>query len=90
MNRIKQQKNRPFQDGFLVVIGSILPLPSGFGLLLAANTGLFIMFTLAYLSQNAGTSALPLEALESAIQRLVFVHMNFRHLFSLPSHISPA
>ena len=69
--------------------GLILPLASGFRLLLAANTGLFIVLTLANLGDNACAGALTLEPLESAFQRLVFVYMNLRHLFSLPSHISP-
>ena len=75
---------RVFQEG------SILPLASGFRLLLALYAGLFVMFALTNLGQNTSTRALPLKTLKSAFQRLVFVDMNFRHLFSLPSRISPA
>ena len=47
------------------------------------------MFALTNLSQYAGTGTLTLEALQSAFQRFVLVDMNLRHLFSLPSLISP-
>lgn len=64
---------------------SILPLASGFRLLLALHAGLFIMFALTNLGQNASTGALALKTLQSAFQRFVLVDMNLRHLFSLPS-----
>lgn len=48
------------------------------------------MLTLTNFSQNARARTLTLKTLQSTLQRLVFVDMNLRHLFSLPSHISPA
>ena len=47
------------------------------------------MLTLTNLGHNAGARALTLETLEGAFQRLVFLDAYFRHLFSLPSPISP-
>ena len=47
------------------------------------------MLALTNLSQDARARALTLKPLESALQRFVLVDMNLRHLFSLPSHISP-
>ncbi len=67
----------------------IAALTSGFRLLLALYAGLLIMFTLTHLGHDAGTGALTLETLESAFKRFVFLHAYFRHLFSLPSPISP-
>ena len=68
---------------------SILPLPSGFRLLLALYAGLFIMFALTNFCQDASAGALTLKTLQRAFQRFVLVYMNLRHLFSLPSLISP-
>ena len=67
----------------------ILPLAGSFSLLLALHAGLFVVFTLANFSQHTSTCALTLKTLQSRLQRFVFVDMDFRHLFSLPSHISP-
>ena len=67
----------------------ILPLAGGFSLLLALHAGLFVVFTLANFSQHTSTCALTLKTLQSRLQRFVFVDMDFRHLFSLPSHIPP-
>ena len=82
-------KNRPGDHPGTAFGESIFPLPSGFRLLLALHTGLFIVLTLPNLGQNARARALTLKPLESAFQRFVLVDMNLRHLFSLPSHISP-
>ena len=67
----------------------ILALTGSFGFLLALYAGLLIMLTLANLSHNARARALALETLESALQGFVFLDSYFRHLFSLPSPISP-
>ena len=61
--------------------GSILPLASGFRLLLALYTGFFVMFALTNLGQDARARALALKTLESAFQGFVFVDMNLRHCF---------
>ena len=68
---------------------SVLALTSGFRLLLALYAGLFIMFALTNFCQDARAGTLTLETLERAFQRFVLVDMNLRHLFSLPSLISP-
>ena len=88
--RKKQKKTvREIIPDDLIGDGSILPLASGFRLLLALYAGLFVMFALTNFSQHPSPRTLTLKPLESAFQRLVFVDMNLRHLFSLPSRISP-
>ena len=72
----------------MLSISLIIPLvavfPSCLGFLAALDAGAFVMLPAAYLRQNAGLGAAALEALERAIQRLVLLDMNFRHLSSLP------
>jgi len=63
----------------------VLSLASGFRLLLALHAGLLIVFSLAKLGEDAGTSHCSLKAAKCAVQGLAFFHSNFCHfLFSLP------
>ena len=84
----RKTKDLPF-CGKSFVLALVAALPSGFRLLLALYAGLFIMFALTNFCQDARAGALTLETLERAFQRFVLVDMNLRHLFSLPSLISP-
>ena len=59
-------------------------LASSLRLLATLDAGALVMLSAADLSQDASLSAATLKTLQSAIQRLVFLNMNFRHLFSLP------
>ena len=63
----------------------ILSLASSFGLLLALYAGLLIVFSLAKLGKDAGTSHCTLKATKCAIQRFAFFYSNFCHFsVSLP------
>ena len=85
---LPHKENPPlFSRGFF--FGSVAALPSGFRLLLALYAGLLIMLTLTNLGHDAGAGALALETLQSAFQGFVFLDTYFRHLFYLPSPISP-
>ena len=53
------------------------------------DAGAFVMLSAANLRQDAGLGTATLETLQGAVQRLVFLDMNFRHLSSLPP-IHPA
>ena len=59
----------------------ILALAGCFHLFLTLYTGLFVVLTLANLSQDTRTGALTLEPLKSAFQRFIFLHTDFRHLY---------
>ena len=62
----------------------ILSLASSFGLLLALYAGLLIVFSLAKLGKDAGTSHSSLKATECAVQRLAFLYSDLCH-FCFPS-----
>ena len=56
---------------------SAFPLPCSLGLLLAFDTGFFIMLTLANLSKNTGPGTGALESSQSAVKGLVFFDSYF-------------
>lgn len=62
----------------------VFTLTSSFGLLLALNRRLLIVFSFTNLSDYAILSAASLEALKSGFQSLVLSNMNFCQLCSLP------
>ena len=79
--------SRTFYQGKLttsLIIALVAVLSSCLGLLAALDAGTLVMLPAADLSQNAGFRTTALEALERAVQRLIFLDMDFRHLFSLP------
>ena len=63
----------------------VFALSCGFRLLLTLNTGLFVVFSLAKFSENAGTSALALEATKGLVQGLAFFNSYFCHYCFTPS-----
>ena len=68
----------------LLLVELLAVLAGSLGLLAALNAGALVMLTLTDLGQNTGLSAAALEALQSALQRLIFTNTNFRH-FIFPS-----
>ena len=60
-------------------------LSCGFRLLLTLNTRLFIVFSLAKFSEDAGTSALALKATKGTVQGLAFLNSYFCHYCFTPS-----
>ena len=67
----------------------VLSLASGFRFLLALYAGLLIVFSLAKLGKDAGTSHCTLKATESTVKRLALFYSNFCHFsVSLPPHIA--
>ena len=78
-----------FQHSFDVTKLFVFSLASCFRLFLALYAGLLIMFSLAKLGKDAGTSSCTLKATKCAVQRLAFLDSDFCHfLFSLPPHIA--
>ena len=69
---------------FTSIVSLVTVLASGLRLLAALDTGALIMLSAADLRQNAGLGTAALETLERAVQRFIFLYMDFRHLFSLP------
>ena len=63
---------------------SVLTLACSLCLLLALHAGLFVMLTLANLSQNAGTSTLALKPLERALQGFVLTNTYLGHCYPSP------
>ena len=63
---------------------SVLTLTCSLCLLLAFHAGLLVMLTLANLSQNAGTSALPLKPLQRALQGFVLTNTYLGHCYPSP------
>ena len=70
---------------FILVETLIAVLTSSLALLAALHTGALIALSLANLRQNAGLSAASLESLQSAVQALAFLDVNFGHLYFPPS-----
>ena len=67
----------------------VLSLASSFRLLLALYAGLLIVFSLAKLGKDAGTSHCTLKAAKCAVKRLAFFNFNLCHFsVSLPPHIA--
>ena len=70
---------------FLKLIETLVAvLASSLRLLATLNAGALIMLSATDLSQNTGLGAAALKTLQSAIQRFIFLNVDFRHLFSLP------
>ena len=63
----------------------IFSLASSFRLFLALYAGLLIVFSLAKLGKDAGTSGCTLKATKSAVQGLAFFNLDFCHSFFPPS-----
>ena len=59
----------------------ILVLARCFGFLTALDTGALVVLLLSQVGQNAGLCAASLKSFKSVVQRLVFLDVNFRHLF---------
>jgi hypothetical protein len=70
--------------GTVLIVPLVAVLASSLRLLAALDTGALVMLSAADLSQNAGLGTAALETLERAVQRFIFLDMDFRHLFSLP------
>ena len=66
------------------VITFVLVFAGSFGFLASFDAGALVILFLAQISQHTGLGAGALEALQSGIQRLVFLHMDLRHSISLP------
>ena len=69
--------SRSVLNCFLVELLSVLA--GGFALLATLDAGAVIILALADLSQHTGLGAAALKTLQSALQRLIFTHMDFRH-----------
>ena len=67
-----------------LIISLVSVLAGSLGLLAALDAGALIALALTHLRQDAGLRAASLETLQSAVQALAFLDMNFGHLFSLP------
>ena len=78
----------PQPDGLRRFVGSIellAILAGGLRLLAALDAGALVMLALTDLSQDTRLGTAALEALQSALQRLVLSHTDFRHLYFPPS-----
>lgn len=67
------------------VIALILVLAGSLGLLAALDARALIALALTHLRQNTGLGAASLETLQSAVQGLAFLDMDFGHLCFPPS-----
>ena len=65
----------------LSVIALVLVLAGGLGFLAALDAGALIVLFLSQIGQDAGLRAAALESLKSVVQRLVFLDVDFRHVF---------
>ena len=82
--RIRARGNHPRAlSGSIITL--IAVLARSLGLLTALDTGAFIALSLTHLGQNACLGAASLETLQSAVQGLAFLDVNFRHLYFPPS-----
>ncbi len=59
----------------------VFVLASGLGFLAALDAGALVVLLLSEVGQNAGLRAAALESLQSVVQRLVFLDVDFRHVF---------
>ena len=65
----------------------ILVLACCFRLFTALDAGALVVLLFSQVGQNAGLCAAALKSFQSVVQRLVFLDINFRHLFpSLQTH----
>ena len=63
------------------IVALVLVLAGGLGFLTALDAGALVVLLLAKVGQNAGLCAAALESLQRVIQRLVFLDVDFRHVF---------
>ena len=63
------------------IVTLVLVLASGLGFLTALDAGALVVLLLSEVGQNAGLRAAALESLQSVVQRLVFLDVDFRHVF---------
>ena len=73
--------NSPF---WLKSIEFLAVLPGSLRLLATLDAGALVVLATAHFGQNTGLGAAALEALQGAVQRLIFSNADFRHLISLP------
>ena len=59
----------------------ILVLACCFGLFTTLDAGALVVLLFSQVSQNAGLCTASLKSFKSVVQRLVFLDVNFRHLF---------
>ena len=88
---IKTKQVRPLDEPVIAFTNKLLvfSLASCFRLLLALYAGLLIVFSLAKLGKDAGTSHCTLKATKCAVQGLAFFNFNFCHFsVSLPPLIA--
>jgi len=69
----------------LCLIELLAVLTGGLRLLAALDAGALVVLTLTDLGQHSGLGTAALKALQGALQRLVFSHTDFRHLYFPPS-----
>ena len=69
---------------FSLIETLIAVLASSLRLLATLDAGALIMLSATDLGQNTSLSTATLKTLQCAIQRFIFLNMDFRHLFSLP------
>ena len=70
------------------LIITLLVLASGLRLLATLDAGALIMLSLTNFGDDASLGAAALETLQSAVDGLAVLHMNFRHLYFPPSEVS--
>ena len=71
------------------IVSLVSVLAGSLGLLAALDARALVALALTHLRQNAGLGAASLETLQSAVQGLALLDVNFGPLFSLPP-IHPA
>ena len=76
--RIKKEGPKLGTFSLVLSVVALFVLTGGFALLAALHAGALIVLLLAEIGQNAGLSAAALEALESVVQRLVLLDVDFR------------
>ena len=81
------KKKNPFRSEW-AFSESVLAFASCFSFLLALYAGLFIMLTLASLSQNTGACTLALKPLQSAFQGFIFADAYLRHCYPSPRSLN--
>jgi ABC-type branched-subunit amino acid transport system permease subunit len=78
------KNHRVYTGGFTCsesVVTLIFVLAGGLGFLTALDAGALVVLLLSEVGQNAGLRAAALESLQSVVQRLVFLDVDFRHVF---------
>ena len=70
-------------QGFFMrlVISLVLILACSLALLTTLNAGALVVLLLSQVCQNAGLCTTALKSFKSIVQRLVFLDIDFRHLF---------